>query len=937
MTTERLRRLLNTDVNKMSVADMMDATEHEKREFLKAAKESANRDGEALRVYQPLPFQQAYHESTAKEVLLAKGNRAGGPQPLTSAVLGPGGWKSMGDIRVGDVVIGESGPCKVVGYERQGVLPTYCVTFDDGSSTMCAATHPWKAKRVHQCRRKQSPWGVHTLKAILEWGGPEPPKYKRAVIPNCCVDLPRRAVPLDPYLLGVLIGDGTFTDRAVCLVTPDEDIINRVKLSIPDDVYVKQTRAEENYATYRINRLNGTRRGNRVMESLEGLGLRGKHSYDKFVPLDYLHNSRDIRVAILQGLMDTDGSISKIGHARFATTSIQLAEDVASLVRSLGGKASIRTTPKAKYKNAKHDLHIVCVKIVDPSIDMFHVQRKKFRQVTHRDVPYRIIRRIDYVGMMECACLRVDSEDHTYITDDYIVTHNSMAGFAEDARALTGQDPYNKYPEKNGTCVTLGYGENHIGRVIHKFLFRSGSFKMIRDVETGLWRPFRPWPDEEGGDQSRADEAKEAPPLIPPRYIDTLTWEKRGDRVFSLCIMTTGWELFALNSAGDPSQAQGFDVDLYHIDEDTAQVGWYEEAVGRTAITKGKIRWTALPHSKNDDILNMMQRAEEHKDLENPTTVCLRASMFDNPYYPKESRDANLQIWAAQGEDVVRKRAYGELVLDSILMYPTFSKWTHDIVCAEREKETPIQRLWRESHYTVPETWCCDMIVDPGHTIAAALFIATPPPSVGDFHVIYEELYIHQCTADILASQAHKKVAGRQMERFIIDAHGGRLTDFGSGVRPQRQYEKELANRGVRCNHTGNYFINGSDDILGREEALRRWLHIKSDGSPTLYVDIRKCPNFVREMSRFKKKQQRVGSNVVTLDEANRKGPSHLCECAEYGAANGLSYVAPRHNTKHSSIVKQILKARADRETRRRARTTGEATSSISLAPRGAS
>lgn len=513
----------------------------------------------------------------------------------------------------------------------------------------------------------------------------------------------------------------------------------------------------------------------------------------------------------------------------------------------------------------------------------------------------------------------------------------SIAGFVEDARAVTNQDPHGKYVEKNGICVCLGYGENHIGRVIHKFLFRPGAFKIIRDNETGLWRTFRPWPDEEGGDKSRIAEAEEAPPLIPPRFIEDFHWDSRGARVFTRCQLTTGWEIYALNSAGDPSQAQGFDVHLYHIDEDTAQAGWYEEAIGRVAMTSGKIRWTALPHSKNDDILNLMERAEDQKDLENPTTVCLRASMFDNPYYPKESREANIRAWADQGEDVVRKRAYGDLVIDSVLMYPTFSKYAHDIVCPDRSRETPPQRLWRAANHCPPANWCRDLVLDPGHTIAAVLFLATPPPGMGKFHVCYDEAYIHQCTSVKLAAEVKKRTQGYQFERFIIDAHGGRLTDFGSGIRPQQQYESEFLRNGIRCNSTDNYFIHGSDDIQGREESLRQWLRIQPDGCPVIYVDTQRCPNLVREMMRFKKKQQRIGSNMITLDEANRKGQCHAVESLEMAAAHGLEYVAPKSSKRANSWVQSILKGRADRTAQREAKTGAASSGSISLAPRGAS
>jgi len=108
----------------------------------------------------------------------------------------------------------------------------------------------------------------------------------------------------------------------------------------------------------------------------------------------------------------------------------------------------------------------------------------------------------------------------------------TLVGAIELARAVTGQDPYKKYPEKDGVAIIIGYGEKHIGRVIHKALFRAGAFKMIRDEKTTKWRVFKPWLDAE-----RELEARPAPPLIPKRHIKEIVWEKKGERVFSLVIL----------------------------------------------------------------------------------------------------------------------------------------------------------------------------------------------------------------------------------------------------------------------------------------------------------------------------------------------------------------------------------------------------------------
>ena len=123
----------------------------------------------------------------------------------------------------------------------------------------------------------------------------------------------------------------------------------------------------------------------------------------------------------------------------------------------------------------------------------------------------------------------------------------SLCAFVEDARAATGQDPHGKYPKENGVMVCLGMDEGHIGRVIHKYLFRAGSFKIIRDAATGEWRCWKQWVKD---DWARKDEAKPAPPLIPPRMIKNFAWKKRAQHVFEVCELKNGWTIYAMGSKG---------------------------------------------------------------------------------------------------------------------------------------------------------------------------------------------------------------------------------------------------------------------------------------------------------------------------------------------------------------------------------------------------
>ena len=259
----------------------------------------------------------------------------------------------------------------------------------------------------------------------------------------------------------------------------------------------------------------------------------------------------------------------------------------------------------------------------------------------------------------------------------------SACGFAEVARAVTGQDPYDKYPKVGGIAVCLGYGERHIGNVIHKYLFRWGSFEIIRDEKTGEWRVYRPWPYADTrlnlkGDLERREEARPCPPLVPERFIQNFTWKKRGDRVFSTVSFKNKWELYAYNSQGESEHAQGFQCNLWHIDEDVATDGWVNEAIGRLTRRKGLLRWTAMPHAKTDDIVMMLQRAEEEAVKPNPKTVVIYAGVDDNPYLDDETKEENKRIWRSSGEEEYARRAEGKLIISGRRMYPMFDEKTHN-------------------------------------------------------------------------------------------------------------------------------------------------------------------------------------------------------------------------------------------------------------------
>lgn len=515
-------------------------------------------------------------------------------------------------------------------------------------------------------------------------------------------------------------------------------------------------------------------------------------------------------------------------------------------------------------------------------------------------------------------------------------TGGSLALFVEVARAVLGKDPYGKYP-KEGTCVLLGWGERHIGNIFHRYLFQPGAFYHRQDKENGgHWVSC----------DRDADGAQPAPPLIPQKYIKDIAWEKKNENIFNRCLIEnpvegSKWEVIACNSKGDPNMLQGINVNFYAIDEDIEKAQWFVEAVMRTNSVGGLLRWAAYPQATNDAMLHLMEECEEQLGQDNPTAVLFTASMWDNIYTSKDAKLQDIEALRPFGDDVVKRRVEGELDLSPRRVYPTFDKHRHSILSYAEENKAC--RMLRELDYDPPLDWCRYATLDPGHDVFAVLFWCVPPvKEFGEFAFAYDELYIRQCDSEKFGYAFKEKTKNADWQDFIIDAHGARLTSFETGRSPRKAYSEQLVKRGIRAIQSGTTFTDGSDDIEGRENAVRDALRIRVDdderidGTPRLLIATHKCPNLVREMLRFRKKVRNVGGEAIVMDESDRKGSAvHAVECMEYGVAHGLKYVRPPLREKNSTWFDRVMERRRERRDRQRRQSAG-ASRGIVLGARGA-
>jgi hypothetical protein len=203
-------------------------------------------------------------------------------------------------------------------------------------------------------------------------------------------------------------------------------------------------------------------------------------------------------------------------------------------------------------------------------------------------------------------------EMHACMASERIVLGGNRSGkslstFVEDARALTGQDPHNKYPTEGGNLVVVGRNWPHIGLVCYPMLFKAGAFKIIKDAETKEWRAFNPVTDSD-----RKKEAKPAPPLVPNRLVEDVSWVLKNAGYCQRVVLSNGWTVHFFSSEGEPPQ--GFQADLVHLDEDVSNPSWVGEMQARLADRKGRMLWSAMPHSKNDALLGLCERADKEAE-----------------------------------------------------------------------------------------------------------------------------------------------------------------------------------------------------------------------------------------------------------------------------------------------------------------------------------
>lgn len=351
-------------------------------------------------------------------------------QYFSDLLATPNGWVKMQDIKIGDEVFSRDGtPTKVVNIYPQGKQDVYEFTFGDNTKTRAGLDHLWK---VWDTDNKK--WRVITTKEILSKNYARPEKDKRYgdksngmrykyFIPLCepvqyKFDDSNRAetkglLPLQhcfhPYALGLMLGDGSFRMDGNSFGFSDKFRKNTEELfkSLRANGYIDDISITDNPDDRSI-----TFRSKKLKELAKIFRLDKKYSIEKHIPKEYLYASVESRKLLLEGLIATDGYVRTKSSWSYSTSSPQLRDDVCELARSLGYYVTIKINENNTYvhngekKQTEHANYELCINY-----------EKERKAITH-------IQKLDY--QEDAQCIAVEHPEHLYLTNDYIVTHNTF-------------------------------------------------------------------------------------------------------------------------------------------------------------------------------------------------------------------------------------------------------------------------------------------------------------------------------------------------------------------------------------------------------------------------------------------------------------------------------------------------------------------------------
>lgn len=390
----------------------------------------------------------------------------GKAQEDSEPVLTPNGWRAIGDLRVGDSVIGSDGkPTIVTGVFPQGVVPIFKVIMRDGGWTRVTGDHLWTVNTAQRRFAGSKPKVMTTAEILAEMARRPTVTYFTPVVKP--VEFAAKDLPIEPYLLGIILGDAWISPAGEVRLTTDEASVHGLL-----------GRCVAHGSPGIVNKhLAGMR------PAIRALGLAGCRSDEKFIPADYLRGSVQQRHDLLQGLLDTDGYADAYG-VEFSSTSEALVDGVIDLAQSLGGIATKSSIRQGRYGDTLCKPYWRVYVKLPKEFAPFRLQRKLAKWTPPSKYPVvRGIKSITSDGEGAATCISVSAADHLYVTRHHIVTHNTLS-------ALWAMDYLIKRGEINTVLVITTLStmrgawcselDTHFPNVDYTILHAAKSVRMLR-------------------------------------------------------------------------------------------------------------------------------------------------------------------------------------------------------------------------------------------------------------------------------------------------------------------------------------------------------------------------------------------------------------------------------------------------------------------------
>lgn len=364
----------------------------------------------------------------SKNAIVTIGRQSGKSLSISQLIPTPTGFTTMGEIKVGDYVLDAEGkPTKVISatdvmYDHE----CYRVTFDTGEEIIADADHLWEVRDA----RTQTDKKILTTKFMASKRYVNDKNEARYTVKVAKpLYLPDVDLPMDPYVFGCWLGDGHSADAVITNHLQDKFIIEQIEQHYTISKVADHYKSE---GTKMYSFREANENGRTFRDDLKATGV----FKNKRIPQLYLRASYKQRLALLQGIMDTDGTCNDGGDLELTMNREELTRDIRELIASLGQKPSftVRDVIDTAHPHRRYTIRFTAYR---SEIEPFRLQRKldKMKEFPHPTRKFstkrRSIQKIEKVDSVPVRCIMVDNPDHLFLVGrSFIPTHNSQTSAA---------------------------------------------------------------------------------------------------------------------------------------------------------------------------------------------------------------------------------------------------------------------------------------------------------------------------------------------------------------------------------------------------------------------------------------------------------------------------------------------------------------------------